>query len=489
MSIAPQTRSTAVTSTIVLGAVAVTSAALLTNPAATVGAFALAAVLVSSWMLSIAFPAVLLAGAAFIYLAAGPAIVAGVLPASVAQLGTFSGLAAAVLVVVQRLYAERTAADPAVRFPEITWGLGVFVVLVCVGVANPALPSLGYGISGARPLITPLVVLLAARHARLSHRDVQLILLAVAAGWGVNLLFAFRQSFVGFTAAENAFLRSGVSTFLVGDDARLLGAMRTNQDFGVTTAIAFPLLLAFSLLSRGSRRWVQLLLWAATAATAYVMAASLLRSTMVGGVLAASLVLVLASSSPLGRRRVGILVAVVVATIAAMGLASAGIDTSGDGRTAAAVRRITTIFDLGGDKAFQARATTTWPIALDVLGSHPLGAGPGAAGPVSQQRTDAPFGTLTPDNGYLLVALQVGIPGLVLFVWFAFGTVARLMRQGRCGDPLVLGVGGSLFAVLVAMVTGGIWGLVGPVSVLCLLIGLASRPDRLASVSSPKSPK
>lgn len=455
--------------------VAVTSGAVLVAPAAALGLLGLLMATLAAARLGIS-----LAGGSLAFLVAASGVQGAMLSAGlpVGSLGLTAGGAAALAAAANaRAILRGVQERPGVLIAAVTLLIG----LATLELFNPALPSLSYAFEGYRTFALPLVVLLVAAFAQLRRTDVRLIVGVVLAVWVINLAYALRQGFIGFSGGEIQMLRQNASAFKVGADYRLLGAMRSNQDFGLLAAIALPVTLGAAL-SGGMPRALRITAGVLVVPTFYVLLSSLLRSTLVGGIVGVIAVVAVLAASDRGRRSVTVTVVAIAAIAAAGALLLPGASTDGNSRTASALTRASTIFDAGVDPAFQARTSATWPIALEVLSSNPWGGGPGAAGPVSQSRADqAPFGALTPDNGYLLIALQFGLQGVALFAVFLAAAGATLARIARAGSGLAAGAMGAVAGVAVAMLAAGLWGLVAPVSLLCLLIGLAIRTSRVTA--------
>ncbi len=407
------------------------------------------------------------------HLLVGPLYVQGRAPGWLPLLLDFLVVAAFGLLAIDR------------RAPARPWRVGVlvFAALIVVQAFNPLLPSVGYGVTGARPLVVPLLLLVAVGSGQLSRRDERVLVAVGVIGWVVNVFFASRQWLVGFSGAELAFIRSTRSTYLVGDQIRLIGAMRSNQDFAFLVAIAFPAVAACALARGRSRSWrVGFALLAL--ATLAVLFGSLVRSALVAGVLGTFAAAAAFAGDPVLRRRIvaSAVTVVLVAWLAATVVAGQALSQD---QTQTLQTRVTSIFAPGQDYAFQQRQTRVWPQALHVIETHPLGAGAGSAGPLSQARDDAPLGPLVPDDGYLLVAVQFGLPGLALFVTVLGLLLAELWRRARLGALAAVAAFGALVALCVAMVTGNFISLISPSCAWAVLMGLGLRaqppPEREAA--------
>lgn len=347
------------------------------------------------------------------------------------------------------------------------------VGLIAIGAFNPLLPSIGYGVTGARPIAIPLLLLVAVGSGHLSRPDERAIVAIAVLGWIVNVVFASRQWLFGFTGSELAFIRSTRSTYLVGDQIRLLGAMRSNQDFAFLVAIAFPAVVACTLARGRDWRWRTGFTLLALATLA-VLFGSLVRSGLVAGVLGTFAVAAALARDPIVRRRIAVAAVGVVLAVWLVAGVAFGHVLSND-QTQTLQTRVTSIFAPGQDYAFQQRQTRVWPHALDEIASHPLGAGAGSAGPLSQARDDAPLGPLVPDDGYLLIGVQFGLPGLALFATALLLMLVELWRRARTGALAAAAAFGALVALCVAMVTGNFISLVSPSCAWAVLMGLGLR--------------
>ena len=311
-------------------------------------------------------------------------------------------------------------------------------------------------------------------------RSRKILLAVIILGLAVNAVYAIRQAFVGLTPAEIQMSTEGVSTYRVGLDIRLSGAQRGNQDFALLMGCMAPALLCLALLAR---RW-RVILWALTASLYLATFVSLTRTAVIASVAATVLVLALNPRASVTRRAQGFL-----------GLLAGGLVTwwllglvDQSNRLGASFRRTATLFDLGGDRSFDDRVTSTLPYAWSVFESQPLGAGPGAAGPVSQLYPEfAPFGTVTSDNGYLMIAIQLGIIGVAAFVAALVGILAMLLaRRQKCLTALPGAA--SIAALLVGMTLAGYWSLLAPISLIFVFVGVCSSPFARSSIESSSEP-
>ncbi len=398
------------------------------------------------------------------HLLAGPLYIQGRAPGWLPVLLDLGVLAGFGLLALE----ARTAARP--------WRVAVLalVALIVVQAFNPLLPSISYGVTGARSIAIPLLLLVAVGSGQLSRRDERVLVAIGVLGWVVNVFFASRQWLVGFSGAELAFIKSTRSTYLVGDQIRLLGATRSNQDFAFLVAIAFPAVSACALARGASWRW-RAGFAVLTLATLAVLFGSLVRSGLVAGALGAFAAAAALANDRAVRRRIAVSAVglVLVAGVAA----NLGGQALSQDQAQTLQTRVTSIFEPGQDYAFQQRQTRVWPHVLAEIGAHPLGAGAGSAGPLSQARDDAPLGPLVPDDGYLLMAVQFGVPGVLLFVAALLLIGGELWRRARGGALAAVAGFGALVALCVAMVTGNFISLISPSCAWAVLVGLGLRAE------------
>lgn len=414
------------------------------------------------------------------HLASGPLYVQGLVSNS------FSVLLDVLVLIAFCLLAFQS------QSPARPWRIAVLALaaLVVLQAFNPLLPSIGYGLTGARPIAVPLLLLVAVGSGQLNRREECVLVVIGVLGWIVNVVLAGRQLIFGFTAAELHWIESTRATYLVGEQVRLLGATRTDQDFAFMVAIAFPALCACALAQGRSRRWrvgFSLL----TLATLAVLFGSLVRSALVGGVIGALGVAVAMARNRAARQRLTVFVAMIVLVVWLV--ASFGLGLVLSGNQAQTVKtRVESVFEPGQDYSFQQRETTVWPHVVHEIGVYPLGAGAGSAGPLSQTQEDAPLGSLVPDNGYLLMAVQFGIPGLLLFLLVLALLATELWRRARYGKLAAAAAFGAVVALCVAMITGNFVSLVSPSCVWAVLVGLGLRSEtapapELARAEAPSS--
>jgi hypothetical protein len=356
-------------------------------------------------------------------------------------------------------------------------------VLVVLQAFNPLLPSIGYGLTGARPIAVPLLLIVAVASGHLNRRDERVLIAVALIGWLVNVFFAGRQLLVGFTGAELHWVESTRATYLVGEQVRLLGATRSNQDFAFMVAVAFPAVCAAALAPGRSLRW-RVGFGLLTFATFGVLVGSLVRSGLVGGVLGAVVVAAAVTHGRHARRRLVVSAAVLVAVVWLV--ATFGLDVGlSKNQSETLTSRVTSVFTPNQDYSFQQRQTKVWPHVIHEIGIYPLGAGAGSAGPLTQSQEDAPLGQLVPDNGYLLMAIEFGLPGLALFIVVLGLLIAELWRGARKGEVMAAAGMGAVVALCGAMVTGNFVSLVSPSCVWAIIVGLGLRAAASQRFAAP----
>lgn len=280
-------------------------------------------------------------------------------------------------------------------------------------------------------------------------------------------LWALRQSFFGFTSRELQVISEQFSTYLVGAQIRSSGMFIVNQEFGLFAATMVPALLVLAMqLPQRRQRWIY---GAAFALLVVALLVSLFRTAIVGA--AAGVVLALVLFSP-GKQVVARLAGALVVGALIVGGSTWFLSQSTDPRAIAAVARISTLLAVEEDGSFNARTDRVWARAVDLMVEHPFGLGAGSAGPVSQRFAHlAPAGNVTTDNGYLMIGVQLGWLGLVVFVSMLVGLFLWLVRSR---DPWARASAMALVALMVAMITVGLWSLLAPILIVGALVGVGA---------------
>lgn len=350
--------------------------------------------------------------------------------------------------------------------------VGAFVFLTASTVAAlvSTQSSLEYAFRGWIGLVTALFAatavagaILGARRQGRGRQATLVILVALGIGAITNVLVALRQAVLGMDAAEIAQARAGVSTFESGQWVRLMGTFATNQDFGLFAGCTAPAVFALALTYRGRRRgWLFVL----AAALYLVVILSLTRTALIASIAAGAFALIVLSRGGATTRVLRTLV--IGSSIVFIGVSV--LSQVSNPRVQDALLRASTLFDLSDDVSFNARKDATLPRALSAFQQNPLGSGAGSAGPVSQAYPNyAPFGSMTTDNGYLMIGIQVGIIGVVAFVLMLLLTMRHLSISD---SPFSKAGAASIVALLVAMISAQYWALLAPASLVAAIVGI-----------------
>jgi hypothetical protein len=215
----------------------------------------------------------------------------------------------------------------------------------------------------------------------------------------------------------------------------------------------------------------------------YVASLSLLLSSLLRGVLVAAAVASLYLLFTFRRRLAVLFWPGVLLTSGAVAMwAAMSAFPAGQQRFDATLARASSLFQLQGDRSYLQRTGDTLPAAWHAFSAHPLGLGPGSAGPISQAfSSQAPLGRVIPDNGFLLIGIQLGIVGLGILAW----VLARFVRQlwvSRKGNDFWSNAGVALIIYwVVAMLTGGYWSLAGPASLFWAITLIAVMSAQVTS--------
>lgn len=396
-------------------------------------------------------------------------VVATLMSAALLSLGLLSGteywqLGVVVMLILGAVGFVKVGMPRTFRFGLILFVLGSILF---------AVPSAGnspeYAARGVLSLVFPIFAGLAGTYtwgsaapgARKAMSAVAALVVAMNSFW------AIRQSLFGLTGAEMARVLDSESTYLVGEQIRSMGLFATNQDFGLFCACLVPagFFLAMSLPPGATgRRAVGLV----SALLGIALVLSLTRTALLAaavGTIAGTLFLGRGGFSTRALRTLVLLGG-------GGGLALWAAVSFGGTKVQAALARASTILDLGSDRSYNARLDVVLPRALDALKERLWGWGPGSAGTVSQQfQDDAPLGVLTTDNGYLMIAIQIGVAGVTLFVLILVAAMVGLGHslaiEARAGAV-------ALVSLLTAMVSAQYWSLLAPMGVVAAVVGVAA---------------
>jgi O-Antigen ligase len=365
------------------------------------------------------------------------------------------------------------------------------LVLFALGTLNPDVGR-PLSIFGLRSMTLPLLTLFAYRFVGLDHRQHKLVARVFYVLAMANFLTVMRQATNGLNPEEARMLVTNGSTFLVAGSFRLPGLLASGQDLSLLAGG----IAAWAITKSISRGWkeagLSILLLAVM--SGFSIAVALQRGPLIAMVLSVAIGL-LSLSLRSGKGAVRVALALVVgAAVVAVSVSAFASSSAERARDVGGL--IDTFGNLASDRSYQQRLAQTIPTSIKLVAANPvIGYGTGASGPSATARADQsplqafPLGGLVADNGYLLVALQLGVPGAMLFA-FALGMGAR--RGAITGRQTYGEVNYEVRAIflflMVAMLFGGYWGLSGP---MCVLLGIVAREDRFhheqAHSSRPES--
>ncbi|MDJ0002926.1 hypothetical protein QM616_09365 [Rhodococcus fascians] len=392
-------------------------------------------------------------------------LLAGLIQRSVPALGTMSIFAILILVLIA-ISDQNVPELPAV----VKFGAVGYVGFCVIHTIYSAVSGISYALNGLYSMLVPVVAVMAGYRIydgrSLKVNGSNLLISTICLSLVINALVGYRQALFGLSSSEEAAAVSANSAYLVRGQARLMGAMPTNQDFGITCALVAPVLLLVAVRSAGRQRF-----WSyfGFANAIFLSFLTLLRGALIAAVISCIVVLVIPLSVTIGRRMAAVLTILISVPV----FSWLFISFFPSDRVEESVSRVLSLFSLAGDSSFRARDEYTFPVAISALEDGIFGSGVGSAGPVSQKFSSiAPFGALIPDNGYLIIAIQIGVLGAASILVCLVGLAWRLLRQEN-GPWGALGI--ALITLLVAFIFGGYWGLTGPIAVLGVLVGHALR--------------
>lgn len=236
-------------------------------------------------------------------------------------------------------------------------------------------------------------------------------------------------------------------------DIRFQGSLPAAPHLALWAVTTAPLALALGL--RESPRW-RLAAFAAFALACFGGLAAEVRTGIVAlglGAMTTLGVFLLARALPGGRRLAsGLVVGMVVV---AVGVGAYAVAIGGE---PASEERFAGVFNPTGQSSFQARLNT-WSIAMREVADEPLGIGIGTTGRAVSTTTFDPNIPLGIDSSYVKVAVEQGIPMMVLFIFALLALLAGLIVGGvttRSPDAATFGAGaaGTLVALMVMLFSG-----------------------------------
>jgi O-antigen ligase len=341
----------------------------------------------------------------------------------------------------------------------------------------PELAFLGLKSLG-QPLIFGLSCYIIYSRTRTFERGLLLIKVLLL----LNVSNGLRQAIFGLTNVETLLLTNSGSSFLVGDQSRVLGFQNSGQDFAFLAGITFVYGAVGWLRDQnaGTRyKFEQMLNVALISVGAVASIASLQRSIMIGIVIALAALSVNSVRTKSGRKFVAYAVMVSTLVLAAGSLLLSD-------RFSLALDRLANSQSLT-DGSFQTRSLVTVPLSLGLISESPwFGYGLGSSGPAAAQAPNGPLfafplgGTIA-DNGYFYLTLQLGIPAALvfLFVLFKWAFTNKILNssyefeEAKTLNPLI-------FYLLGCMLGGSFLPLSAPMTILIIVsVGWQSKPLKL----------
>lgn len=402
----------------------------------------------------------------------GPALVRA-LPslAPLVENGPNAAVVLVALITFTQMRSENLVSTPLVKWFEL-------FMLICVGSwivtfwQYPALAT--YGI---RAVVFGLLASFMLQRSYLPFSALSFLKNVVLLVILLNCLVALRQAIFGLSGTELDTLVNAGSSYQVGETTRLLGMMSTGQDLSVLTGAGVVWTLVA--ISRQGFRNAGILTILVALSSSIATFLILQRSAILG--IACGVVVVtlpLARNAVLNGGKLKKSSFLILGTILVGGIIAFGIFIPD--RMSIAVDRFQSLFGLGNDYSFNQRQETTLPVSLDLVRSNPFGYGIGASGPVgSQQAPVGPLanfdlGGLIADNGYIFMALQLGLLGAFVFLamlvqWIRYGSFFV-----RTGSHFLAGSGvvGFLCGI---MLSGTFWALTSPILIVLVLASIPLR--------------
>jgi O-antigen ligase len=338
------------------------------------------------------------------------------------------------------------------RGRRVDFALGVFALITVVSAATTvATYGLEHAARGARAWLLIPVLYWLGRKLALDRRTTNTAFLLVSFALAVVFAYGWKQFLLGYTESELALLDSQKYSTFVGDVPRVASTLATNQDLAAVLTVAVPALFAFAV-ARQRRRSAWMCIVILTTLGAALTLVGMVRTATVAALAGCTAVLAVSVQTRRGR---------VTASAVLIGLCGIALYPTLAGHTEStrAVRdRVATFTSLGSDDALRARVDRIWPSVIESIREKPLGHGVATTGgpalevlPRSQ--------VVTPDNGYLTVAYELGVQGLIAMGAFFLALLTRLFSAirsagDRSASPLTVGALGAGVALVVAMLSG-----------------------------------
>ncbi len=295
---------------------------------------------------------------------------------------------------------------------------------------------------------------------------------ATGVALGLTFAYGFKQFLYGYTPAELALVNADKHSIFYEGVPRLAATLPTNQDFAAILVVAVPSIVAFAAVGHERRTRRALMIALAIAASALAVL-GMVRSAAVAAAVGTLLVLVLVSRER--RRTIALGVLALVVTASTIQITLSQTSSQGD-----AVRaRLLSLTRLTQDPALATRLHVVWPRTLHAIEAKPWGHGVATTGGPAI-KLQGPTNAVIPDNGYLTIAYELGVLGVILFVGLLVSVAVaarRALASGlrRTERALLLASVGAVASILIAMLGGSFVQLPTLQILLMPLLGAAAR--------------
>ncbi len=335
--------------------------------------------------------------------------------------------------------------------PALVWiFVGVALVQLVTSESHLMLP----GIYGFRQSVLPVLLFIVAYNMDLSSRDRldRMVTVFVAVG-AVTSLWGLHQRFVGLTAAEAEYA-AGIHTFWVAGELRIFSSLGSPWGFAAYQAMIGILAAAMAVRLRGTGRRLMLICWGLATLT---LVFTQMRGPLLGYMLGLLFLALVVVGSRFERRWIVLAFCGGVAGYILL-VVAVGPELARRVSPASVVgQRLVSILTPLQEDAMRARFVTwesIWPIIL----SHPLGLGLGTTEGASIRFDELlRYGSISSDNLYLAVLLEMGWPGVALLVVIVLSVMTKGMRQlGTGTHPREEAVRAGFTACLVMVTVGNL---------------------------------
>lgn len=371
----------------------------------------------------------------------------GLIPAS--RWSTLTALIVLLCAAATLPQRARLAPEPrlAVRLPTILLTVFLALAFVFAGLAVFAGDSHRAWL-GARSWCFLPVMFFVGRRIAAERRALSSAVVGVGAGAVLVLAYGYKQFLLGYTPSELALINTSANSVFYKGVPRLSSTLPTNQDLAALLIVLLPAAMAFAAFARTGRirRWVYLGIPIAASGIAVL---GMVRSAAIAAA-AGTLVVIGIATRKRQRRAVALVLSLLLAAfVVQIAIASSGTQGS-------AVRsRVASLTKLAQDPALNARLRVEWPLVIHAIEQQPFGHGIATTGGPAIKLYGA--SAVIPDNGYLTLGYELGVPGALIYVAFlitcaaAAVRAARLQPEGSLERATAVAAVGASVGVLVAM--------------------------------------